>query len=229
MRICEVFRSIQGECRLQGAPTVFVRFAGCDLRCTFCDTKYAQDTTGFVEMSPSAILDRISPLIPGARFACLTGGEPLLQPRSELVELISLLVERAGFTDVSIETNGSIPVDWLFGHPKRTLISLCVDYKLESSEMSRKMIWENYLQLRNQDTLKFVCDTEEDMNQVLSILRGLSHSASNPVIYVHSVGGGPSTRMASFVMNLMAEFRSRFDVRFGVQLHKLLYGDERCR
>ncbi len=117
LKIVEIFPSIQGEGTRQGEPTVFVRLAGCDRRCSFCDTKYAWE--GGVEYG----VDRILEIVHGiqrrfpARWVCLTGGEPFMQD----VRLLVRLLKRFHYL-VQVETNGTryypTGADWLTVSPK---------------------------------------------------------------------------------------------------------------
>ena len=111
MRINEIFYSLQGEGRFTGVPAVFVRLAGCNLRCPFCDT----DFTSFTEMSEEDIVREVNGY--PARHVVLTGGEPTLQLTDTLV---ARLHEAGCF--VQMETNGTHPVpsgiDWVTCSPK---------------------------------------------------------------------------------------------------------------
>lgn len=117
LKISEIFFSAAGEGLRQGQPTLFIRFSGCNLRCSFCDTKYAWKVGR--ELWPEAILEKIEALDKKYKtgWVCLTGGEPLLQNIRPLVSLL----KRAGFR-IHIETNGTLPVpvkpDWLTVSPK---------------------------------------------------------------------------------------------------------------
>ena len=120
MRINEIFTSIQGEGHFTGAPAVFVRTSGCNLHCSFCDTKHNNGT----EMSAESIVDEISKTI--YHHVVITGGEPTLQP--DLPQLVERLHERGYF--IQIETNGTQPVpphiDWVTCSPKdlqRTIVT----------------------------------------------------------------------------------------------------------
>lgn len=106
MRVAEIFRSLQGEGRLTGADSVFVRFSGCNLRCRYCDTRYASWAPEGEELSQAEILDRIESLRVGAgvRHIVITGGEPMMLP--ELVPLTQEL-HAAGW-HITIETSGTL-------------------------------------------------------------------------------------------------------------------------
>ncbi len=100
LKLNEIFHSIQGETSWVGYPTVFVRTSGCNLRCRYCDTTYAYyqgETRSF-----ESILEEIKSY--GARYVCLTGGEPLLQPAS--IEFMKRLCDLD--YKVSLETGGSL-------------------------------------------------------------------------------------------------------------------------
>ena len=113
MRVNDIFYSLQGEGRNTGRAAVFVRFSGCNLRCSFCDT----DFSSFREMTSDEIIKEISQY--PARFVVLTGGEPTLQVTAAFVNQL----HEAGF-EVAIETNGTLPIpeniDWVTVSPKRS-------------------------------------------------------------------------------------------------------------
>lgn len=113
MRINEIFYSLQGEGRYAGTPAVFVRFAGCNLRCGFCDTAHES----YTEYSPAEILAEVMRLAPECRTVIFTGGEPSLQLTAELTRLFG----EAGYSR-HIETNGTHPLpdglDWITCSPK---------------------------------------------------------------------------------------------------------------
>lgn len=118
MRVNEIFYSLQGEGHYTGTPAVFVRLAGCNLKCPFCDT--AHET--FTEMADAQILDRLAEY--PAKRVILTGGEPALQ----LTESFLKLLRHNGYT-IHLETNGTMPVpeeliDWIVCSPKRLPVAL---------------------------------------------------------------------------------------------------------
>jgi organic radical activating enzyme len=117
LKTIETFASVQGEGLRQGEPTIFVRLAGCNLRCSFCDTKYAWDR-GRIQ-TVREIMDDVRALWLGfpARWVCLTGGEPLRQDITPLVREL----QRDGLA-VQVETNGTLAprpaADWYTVSPK---------------------------------------------------------------------------------------------------------------
>ena len=134
LKITEIFSSIQGEGLRQGEPTLFVRFSGCNLKCSFCDTKYAWN--GGREYSSAQVLEKIKKLrndFP-AQWVCLTGGEPLLQDVKELVRSL-----KRELFKVQIETNATIfrplPVDWYSISPKPNKYYFRPEYKEKAREI----------------------------------------------------------------------------------------------
>jgi len=118
LQLVELFYSIQGEGTFTGTPAVFVRLAGCNLNCRFCDTDYALRFIAGVD----EVVERVRELSEGCPMVVLTGGEPLAQRAS--APLIDAL--RAGGRRVHIESNGTIAVDlppdvWLTLSPKERL------------------------------------------------------------------------------------------------------------
>jgi len=154
MYISEIFQSIDGEVNRwgQGHITTFIRLAGCNLRCSYCDTKYAQTTTGSKIMGVEEILKEVhTPKV------TITGGEPLLQ-KEELKELIKQLkLMSRNSQKISIETNGSIEIpDWYCD------LNWIVDYKLPSSKMFSSMSQRSYMNLKETDYIKFVIYNQSD-------------------------------------------------------------------
>ena len=154
MRICEIFSSIQGEGLTMGAPTVFVRAVGCNLRCSWCDTGYS--FAGGTEMSVDEILEEV-----GDCFrVCFTGGEPMLQP--DAVELIERLVSKG--IQVVLETNGSVDLSVV---PKDPLVQISMDWKCPSSGMTDRMLPSNLDVLSEKDQLKFIIETHDIRSAII--------------------------------------------------------------
>ena len=107
MKIAEIFRSLQGEGTNQGKPCLFIRLAGCNLKCHWCDTP--ESRSGGIEMNLDSILEQVWRINPS--YVCITGGEPLLQ-REELESLVSSLCKRG--TTIDIETNGTVDFTMFF-------------------------------------------------------------------------------------------------------------------
>jgi 7-carboxy-7-deazaguanine synthase len=148
MRINEIFLSIQGEGLYSGYPTVFVRLIGCNLRCSYCDTRYAY--LGGTEMTEQEIIDRIKEF--GYKRVCITGREPLL---NDLSGLLFLLKDYS----VTIETNGSISLNRKIMYEHHSFV---MDMKVPSSGCTEHMKYENFSVLDDKDEIKFVIGSLKD-------------------------------------------------------------------
>jgi 7-carboxy-7-deazaguanine synthase len=206
VRVTEIFESIQGESTHAGKPCVFVRFTGCDLRCQYCDTAYAFH--GGSEMSRGEILDRVGRY--GARFVCLTGGEPSLQ--KELPELAQELLDR-GY-EVSIETHGQRPLDRIPRGVKKI-----VDLKTPGSHEPHTDFRE-LERLGPGDELKVVICDEADFRWAVRIIDELRLWERVPVLFSPSFGQVAPQDLARWLLE------SRRPARLQLQLHKLIWGAE---
>ena len=165
MKVAEKFISINGEGTRAGELAVFVRFVGCNLRCTYCDTMWANEPgCPYEEMTPAQICDYVCST--GISNVTLTGGEPLLQKQME--ELIGQLIRDCGVR-VEIETNGAVDLHPFAQIPERRP-SFTMDYKLPSSGCEDRMITENFSVLQAQDTVKFVSGSREDLERAAEII-----------------------------------------------------------
>ena len=155
MKVCESFRSLQGEGKKIGVPTYFIRTVGCNLQCLWCDTQYASSEEG-KELS----IDEIMELVKDEKDVCLTGGEPMLQ--KDTLELLKRLSE-VGKT-VVLETNGSISIkDVVYDN-----VIISMDIKCPYSGMHEKMDFGNIALLKEKDQLKFVISDGADLEYALT-------------------------------------------------------------
>ena len=207
MEINEIFYSIQGEGKWMGLPNIFIRTTGCNLRCSFCDTTYAYETGE--EMSIEEIINRIRKH--PCNYVCITGGEPLLQ--EAIVQLIDVLLEKKYV--ICLETNGSIGIERLAGK-KSLLISL--DIKCPSSAMHEKMKFNNVSLLTCNDQLKFIIQNREDYEYAKKIIKKYKPQYA---IFFQPVWGINLKELSSWVLN------DGLDVRIGLQLHKIIWGDKK--
>ena len=157
LKVCEIFKSIQGESTRAGLPCVFVRLSGCNLGCGYCDTVYARDEGR--EMSVEDVGEEV------ARHGCplveITGGEPLLQP--ECADLAEGLLRR-GMT-VLVETNGTLPIDRLPDGAIRIM-----DLKCPGSGECDRTDWTNIDRLTRRDEVKFVVSGRNDYDWARQII-----------------------------------------------------------
>lgn len=211
MKVNEIFFSIQGESSSIGLPTVFVRFTGCNLRCTYCDTKYSY-FEGEAD-TPESIMGKIRSY--AIKRVCLTGGEPLIQPHSEMQQLLDLLA--AEEYEVSIETDGSIDISKFQLHDRQRFI---VDMKVPSSKMSDKMDFDNLKRIvPTRDEIKFVVGNREDYEWSKQLIQQYDLDPTNGYRLVFSPIFADLTPL-QLVQWLLED---RLDARFQVQLHKIVW------
>lgn len=215
-KVVETFVSINGEGKKSGALAVFIRLAGCNLRCSYCDTMWAnQDDTAFEPMSKEDIYDYIKST--GVENVTLTGGEPLIQ--EGVGELIDYLLTDEKLC-IEVETNGSIAIhEFRKNHDKR--LSFTMDYKGSSSLMEDKMLLKNFENLTKFDTVKFVVGNEQDLGIAKDIidkyhLTEVCHVFFSP-IYKEIEGETIVEFMKSNRLNR---------VRLQIQLHKIIWSPE---
>lgn len=206
--VCEIFRSLQGESTNTGRICAFIRLAGCNLECSYCDTPYAR--SGGRMMSIEAILGVINGY--ATQLVEITGGEPLLQQGT--VHLARQLL--ACRKTVLIETNGSLDIGPL--PPECIRI---VDIKCPSSGMQHSFMERNISRLRSGDEVKFVIGTREDFDWALSYVK--HHSLESKCTILFSPVGGRllPEELAQWILDADAP------VRLQLQLHKILWGDKR--
>jgi 7-carboxy-7-deazaguanine synthase len=205
LKINEIFYSIQGESLFVGKPTVFVRLSSCNLRCTYCDTRYSF-WKGHVREIESVMAEvRRHP----TRYVCVTGGEPLGQVG--VYPLMAQLVAE-GYT-VSLETNGSFLTDRV---PAAVIIVL--DLKCPDSGEEAANEWRNMELLRPHDQVKFVVASRRDFDWAAEKVQEHRLSERSTVLFspVHSKVS--PTELAEWV--LAAPFPSTLQI----QLHKEIWG-----
>lgn len=215
MRVVEEFVSINGEGPRAGELAVFVRFQGCNLRCSYCDTRWANEPDcAFRECTPEEIDRRVRAR--GVTNVTLTGGEPLLQP--DMGRLLSLLL-RDGSLRVEVETNGAVDLAPFCGEHRPVFT---MDYKLPSSGMEDRMRLSNFPLLEERDTVKFVCGSREDLDRAGEIIRGQGLRGRCHV-YLSPVFG--AIEPVELVNCLVRERLN--DVRVQLQLHKFIWDPEK--
>ena len=209
MKINEIFYSIQGEGRWTGLPNIFIRVTGCNLRCSFCDTKYAYFDGK--EMPIEDIMKDVSKY--PCKKVCITGGEPLLQEQT--IELIDSLIKEK--YHISIETNGSKSLKNIV-NKKNLMISM--DIKCPSSNMNEKMKFDNISLLREKDQLKFVIKNKDDYEYAKKIIK--KYKPICP-IYFQPVWGTDPKIIIDWIK------KDDLNVKLSLQLHKIIWGDKRAR
>ena len=184
MKVVEKFISINGEGRRAGELAVFIRFKGCNLNCSYCDTKWANEPAcDYEELSPDDICEYVSET--GIKNVTLTGGEPLLQ--KDIRSLVEKLLNKSDIR-VEIETNGAVDIAPLANAFSKEKLSLTMDYKLPSSGCEEKMILSNMEVLRKQDTVKFVSGSVKDLECAEKII-GKFHLTERCQVFISPVFG----------------------------------------
>ena len=206
LNITEIFYSLQGEAREVGIPTVFVRLTGCPLRCNYCDTAYA--FKGNNPLSIEQILAEISKY--KTHYVCVTGGEPMAQ--SNCLSLLDTLIEK-GYK-VSMETSGSIDISKVNKN-----VSIVMDLKTPSSTEQHQNRYENIALLENKDQLKFVIASRLDFDWCCSILE--DYEILSDILFSPVYESLKPAQLADWILE------KQLNVRLQVQLHKILWGDEK--
>lgn len=210
LRVTEIFCSIQGESTYTGIPTVFIRLTGCPLRCQYCDTAYA--FSGGEWLTLDEIVKEVARY--DLRHVTLTGGEPLAQRNS--LKLLAGLCDR-GFI-VSIETSGAQDVSLI--DPRVTKV---MDIKTPGSGEHERNILENIKYLRKQDQVKFVICSRSDYTWSRDFVQEYELIHLCEVLFSPSFDQLSPRQLAEWMLE------DRLPARLQIQLHKLLWGNERGR
>ena len=231
-RVVEQFISINGEGRRAGQLALFVRFAGCNLNCAYCDTKWANEAeVSYCEYT----IDELYQMIKESKVKniTLTGGEPLIQPNMD--SLLKRLREDASLR-IEIETNGSVDIqpflldtqsDDIQAHSVKSTVednvSFTLDYKTSVSGMEDRMHMDNYVNLRTQDTVKFVVGSIRDLEKAKSIIEDYHLVEKGCGIYLSPCFGEIHP---SEMVDFLVEHRLN-DVNVQLQLHKFVWDPDK--
>lgn len=229
MNVMEIYRSVQGEGMLMGVPTTFVRFFACNLRCSWCDTKYSwsvREGGTWESLAPEAIAEQIYAL--GAHHVVLTGGEPMLQ--KDLAQLAHILKDQGHH--LTVETNTTI-----FRAGTVPLIDLwSLSPKLPSAGehyLNHPVIEQFLAALRSdQQQWKFVIRDDEDEQRLRSLLRMYPLFAEQKLPIILQPEGDAAIPDYPVALEHLAErvrdpFWNPYDVRVLPQLHVIIWGRKR--
>ncbi|MCL2203821.1 MAG: radical SAM protein [Defluviitaleaceae bacterium] len=228
--VVEIFDSLEGEGKRAGATATFIRLAGCNLRCGYCDTAHALEAESGAHVTLEEILARVNPVY---KRVTLTGGEPLLAPGA--ADLVKALLAQG--CEVNIETNGSVDVaDFRSRVGDSKSLFFSVDYKLPSSGESGKMLDANYFSLRGRDVLKFVVGGEGDLAAMFHLVERIQGHLINaifakkdappemPQIFIGAVYGAYDLPALADVIVKTPILK---DARLQLQLHKIIWGPDK--
>jgi 7-carboxy-7-deazaguanine synthase len=209
LKVNEIFYSIQGESSYAGRPCVFVRLTGCNLRCSYCDTRYAYEEGKYLD---------IEEIIKGVMsYRCMlveiTGGEPLMQKDTPL--LIQKLLDM-GF-EVLLETNGSMDISVIDDRCVKIL-----DIKCPSSGEAKRNYLDNLKRLQPKDEIKFAIGSREDYDYAKKILSFIDRADGNskPPLFSPVHGRLNPELLAQWIL------ADHLDVRMQIQLHKIIWDPE---
>lgn len=207
----EIFSSLQGESSYAGFPCLFIRLTGCNLRCCWCDTSYAY------ELGTEKSLEELLELINSSKIKLVefTGGEPLLQ-KDELIKLIEKIDPAK---TILLETNGSISLENI---PERVI--KIVDVKLKGSGEGGSFLEENLEYIQKKDEIKFVLDDIFDYNEIREYCSRFKLSEKCGIL-VSKVKNSAlnDAKIAELIL------KDGLNVRYQIQLHKYIWGDEKGR
>ena len=224
--VAERFVSVNGEGRAAGKLAAFIRFTGCNLACSYCDTMWANAPVAADRAERVSVADLVAWACE-TRVECvtLTGGEPALQPA--LPSLVCALLAEPGPLErglrVEIETNGAADL-----HELAQLREACaslpgnltftVDWKLPASGMEDRMLRENFALLDARDTVKFVCGGEGDLARMLEVSRELGLPNRVPVYLSPVFGRLDPARIVDFMQENNLTWATA-----QLQLHKIIW------
>jgi 7-carboxy-7-deazaguanine synthase len=207
LRITEIFHSIQGEADAIGWRTVFVRLTGCPLRCVWCDTEYSFYGGDWRDIDD--IMAEVASH--GAKHVCVTGGEPLAQKRCLI--LLKRLCD-AGH-DVSLETSGALDVAQVDPRVRKVM-----DLKAPDSGEAKRNLWSNIEHLLPHDQVKIVIASRADYEWARDVVAEHDLVKRCMVLFSPVHGAIKPRDLAEWIIE------DKLDVRFQLQLHKLLWNDE---
>jgi 7-carboxy-7-deazaguanine synthase len=228
MKVSEIFYSLQGEGKLVGVPSVFVRASGCNLRCSWCDTPYASWDPEGEEMSADDILRRVLPHC--ARHTVITGGEPMIMP--DIIDLCEFLRD-PGMQHITIETAATVykpvKVDLVSLSPK---LSNSTPWQREGGRFAEAHerqrinvpVIQQFIDNSPEFQLKFVVSDEGDMREIEQLLEKLKHWKETDVLLMPE---GTTVEQLNSRAGWLSDLCKRTRFRYCPRLHVELYGNTR--
>ena len=221
MKIAEIFYSIQGEGKLAGVPSVFVRTSGCNLRCSWCDTPYTSWKPEGAEMAVPEVLDRVEAF--NAKHAVITGGEPMI---ARGVEELSRGLRTAGM-HITVETAGTVyaPVecDLMSISPKLKNSTPEGEWAIRHDKLRIQVDVIRQLMDLSDYQLKFVVSRPEDIGEIRDVVSKTRADAGKVILMPE----GTSTARIRDKAIWIAELCKAEGFRYGPRLHVDIWGDVR--
>lgn len=233
MKVVEIFKSIEGEGIRAGLPCIFIRLFGCNLHCSYCDTRYGCEGDAYSVVSIPEIMKELKKF-DGLKRVTLTGGEPMIHPGVD--KLVCELLEN-GY-EINVETNGTqfpkiFPTEIreyydprirLTGdekaNPNSGKLFYTMDWKCKSSGMEDKMDIHLVNELQPTDVLKFVVGSKEDLDGALTVIERMT---STPTVFFSPVFGSIEPKeIVEYVLE-----KGLYDCRVQVQLHKVIWDPDK--
>jgi len=215
-QVVESFSSVKGEGVKAGELAYFVRFAGCNLNCSYCDTKWANTAdVAFQWQTKEQIYENIK--ASGIKNVTLTGGEPLLQKG---IEVLLDFLDQDDQIEVEIETNGSVDLA-MFKKQAYKQIVFTMDYKLEGSQMEKHMYLPNLNALTKEDVVKFVVSTSKELEHVVRIIEEYALIEKCHILLSPVYGKIEPLEIVDFM-----KARQLNGVRVQLQMHKIIWNPE---
>lgn len=211
LRVHETFLSLQGESTFAGFLCFFIRLAGCNLDCNYCDTQVARPFEAGEWMEIEDLVELA--VRSGSPLVEVTGGEPLAQADTPL--LLQALLD-AGL-DVLLETNGSMPIDVV---PEG--VHRIVDYKLPGCGMANRMLPQNFREINANDEVKFVISDRADYDFAKKVIVEYDLASKTEHLLFSPVWGRIAfDDLAAWIVE------DRLPGRMQIQMHKIIWGPEK--
>ncbi len=209
LRITEIFYSLQGESKTVGLPTVFIRLTGCPLRCQYCDTEYAFQGGDWWALDK--IINEVKQY--NTSYITVTGGEPLAQKTS------LILLKQLSDLDykVSLETSGAIDIQAVDSRVMKVM-----DLKTPSSGEESKNKYSNLAFITKHDQIKFVLCNRKDYDWAINILEKYKLTEKCEVLFSPVNLEGSGSMLKDLAEWILAD---QLQVRFQIQLHKIIWGN----
>lgn len=207
LKINSIYESIQGEGIDQGKPTTFIRFSGCNLKCSWCDTSYHNEGK---MMSVSEIVSEVGKY--KNRHIYITGGEPLMQIYNP--DFKKLIKELIFIYDIRLATNGTIELP----NYLENYVYFDIDCKCPSSGISYDDFNLDMLDISGNSSLKFVVKDDKDLEFVDSVLKDDRIKESSAVKII-----SPCLPNSPEFLQKVWKFAIEHQIRFSYQIHKLIF------